>query len=566
MDIEELRRQKRFIGYVRNSTEMQRDNFSVEVQRQWCRKAARTLGFDQDNIDIREEQATSGRTITERPVFRQILADIARGVVGVLAAIEVNRLTRDSDYIDGFVIYRACEENDVLIITKELQFDPRVPSHRDMFAIKLMGSRMQNESNLTSLMNGLWQAAEEGRLDHGVIPFGYDRQPIPGSRKVRTWLVPNEQEAQLVRLMHELIQSIGTQKIARHLNAEGYRFPVKSPGTQAILGIRRGTAPVTERLWRGTDVLRILRSPRYKGVFIWGAKRRNSRYYRDRKEPVLCEMPHLRIVDEARWQATNARLDGRNPSVMPPRAATSPYLFSGIIKCATCSGPMKGGRKRRSDPSRRYRHYRCANQADLSTCNGASVHERIVADAVRADLLRILPKLNLEAVLDHVIDDRLSQDHGDETIRRLDAQIAALDVERQRALALYMRQQIDDAEIDRELRRIKEVTERLEGLRRQAAVGRRSRVTANQLRQYIGEDLSVWIRLLRGQRLANVARLSYRSFGVVASGSGPQRRGRLVKRRYKDDFMTVLAQVRSEQGKRNTAPTEKRLLPVHSNH
>src|SRR5687767_4118974 len=111
---------------------MQRDNFSAEVQRQWCLKTARLYGFERDNIDIREEQATSGRTINDRPVFKAILADIARGVVGVLAAIEVNRLTRDSDYIDGFIIYRACEESDVLIVTKELVFDPRIPSHRDM--------------------------------------------------------------------------------------------------------------------------------------------------------------------------------------------------------------------------------------------------------------------------------------------------------------------------------------------------------------------------------------------------------------------------------------------------
>lgn len=566
MDIDPLRRQKRFIGYVRNSTEMQRDNFSTEVQRQWCLKTARLYGFERDNIDIREEQATSGRTIDDRPIFKGILADVARGVVGVLAAIEVNRLTRDSDYIDGFVIYRACEEQDVLIVTKELVFDPRTPSHRDMFCIKLMGSRMQNESNLTALMNGLWQAAEEGRLDHGVVPFGYDRQPIPGSRKARSWLFPNEDEAQLVRWMHELIQTMGTQKIARRLNEQGYRFPVKSPGTQVHLGRQRGSAPVTERLWRGTDVLRILRSPRYKGLFVWGAKRRDSRYYRDRKEPVSCVLPHLKIVDEARWQATNARLDGRNRAVMPPRAATSPYIFSGLIKCTTCGGPMKGGRKRRTDPSRRYRFYRCATEADLSTCKGSSVHGRIVAEAVKADLLRSLPNLNLEQLLDEVIDDRLQLDVDDQTIRTLDAQIAALAVERQRALALYMREQLTDTEIDRELKRITEVSNRLESQRRQAGVRHRHRVTANELRSYVGEDLAVWIRLLRGQRLANVARLVYRQFEIKASGNGVRRHGRVVKARYKDDFVTVLARLRSKRGKEDRASTGNLPILTRSNH
>ena len=227
---------------------------------------------------------------------------------------------------------------------------------------------------------------------------------------------------------------------------------------------------------------------------------------------------------------------------------------------------MKGGRKRRNDPSLRYRFYRCATEADLSTCTGSSVHERIVAEAVRNDLLRSLPQLNLDELLTEVIDERLQLDTGDQTIQTLEAQIAALAVERERALALFMRQAINDAEIDRELKRIAETTSRLEGQVRQAVVGRRHRVTAEQLRAYVGDDLGVWIRLLRAKRLGNATRLVYRSFAIVASGNGARRHGRVTKARYKDDFAALLARIRAKQGKKNTTYTGNRLLLTRTNH
>src|SRR5438552_1493451 len=97
--IRDTRLDKLFIGYVRNSTEMQRDNFSAEFQREWCRRTAADRGWV--DVSVREEQGISGQTIEQRPVFQPILADIERGIVGAVAAVDMNRFTRDEDLVDG---------------------------------------------------------------------------------------------------------------------------------------------------------------------------------------------------------------------------------------------------------------------------------------------------------------------------------------------------------------------------------------------------------------------------------------------------------------------------------
>ncbi len=478
----------------------------------------------------------------------------------------VDRITRDDDMVDGTKFFEMCKEHDVLIITKDMDFDPRNHIALDMFMFQLMGSRHQNMANLSGMMRGMMQAAEEGKLLNGVTPFGYDRfvppvdaQVARGSRRIRTWLRINEAEAKVLRLIHEWIPLMGTQKVAEKLNRLEYRFPVKSFGTQQILG-------KTTRLWRGTDVLRLVRSPLYMGVKRWGGKRRNSKYLREMKGPYQVPIASLRIVDAAIWHSNNTLVDGRNPRTSAARSANSPYLFSGprknsMFRCALCHGPMKGSRKRSGH--KRYRIYECSNAHDLRTCTGGSISERIVAKAVRRYPVRVLAKVGLDRVLDEAINLQLNDDYADE-VQRLEATLAELDVQRTKLLRLYLNGAVTEIEHKREKSRIDEEQARIKEQRSRAALRTVERVTVEELRSYMGADLLEWIPKLRGRRLSRVTKLVFAHFEVQATGNGPERRGRLQTIRYSEDFARLSALTRPKPGKNGKIVVlpRSRLLPL----
>ena len=85
----------------------------------------------------------------------------------------------------------------------------------------------------------------------------------------------------------------------------------------------------------------------------------------------MVELPECRIVSEARWEAAHAALDRRaavfvprgraalDGEPIPPLTPPSPYLLSGLARCAWCDGPIIA--MSRHHGRRRGYFYGCAN-------------------------------------------------------------------------------------------------------------------------------------------------------------------------------------------------------------
>jgi len=126
------------------------------------------------------------------------------------------------------------------------------------------------------------------------------------------------------------------QEIAKQLNAEGVVSPQPQKGR-------------ISRSWCPTSIRTILRNERYRGRVIWGKtvkvrSRSGKRIYK-RTAPVkwvVRELPEQRIVSEELWTSVRTRIDtlkqvygeiGRKGG-MQGRSVSSPYLFSGLLKCS----------------------------------------------------------------------------------------------------------------------------------------------------------------------------------------------------------------------------------------
>lgn len=107
----------------------------------------------------------------------------------------------------------------------------------------------------------------------------------------------------------------------------------------------------------------ILANPIYCGRQVWNRSRwikhpdtgRRLRKERQESEWIITEHRELAIVDSATWDAVQARARRKAGAKGRPIR----YLFSGILRCAECNGPMV--------VVDRYR-YGCATAKDRGTC------------------------------------------------------------------------------------------------------------------------------------------------------------------------------------------------------
>jgi site-specific DNA recombinase len=195
---------------------------------------------------------------------------------------------------------------------------------------------------------GLESCALRG-LHTGGRCFGYSTVAVGEGPSKR--LVINETEAAVVRKIFEMFAvGLSLKKIAKYLNAKC----VPSPRSRSS---NQGT-------WCPTAIRAMLKRELYKGEIVWnrskflkvpGSNKRRSRP-RPESERKRFLAPELAIVSEDVWNRVQNRFKSigsargrRGQPGLLPRSLTSPYLFSGLLKCGLCGSNLiiaSGGGKK----------------------------------------------------------------------------------------------------------------------------------------------------------------------------------------------------------------------------
>lgn len=221
-------------------------------------------------------------------------------------------------------------------------------------------------------------------LSAGGRCFGYATEAVGEGTSRR--LIVNESEAAVVRRVFEMsAHGISLKKIAWNLNAE--RIPPPRP--------RKGKQFPT---WCPTAIREMVLRELYLGRVVWNRSRfikrpgtnRRTRRPRPQSEWKFVERPDLRIVSDDLWRAVHQRLrklkatykGHGNGGGYLARSATSPYLFSGLLRCALCGGNLvivtgNKGRHRRYGCSQHYYRGTCANTV---TERQAWLEERLIRE------------------------------------------------------------------------------------------------------------------------------------------------------------------------------------------
>ncbi|MGC3939937.1 recombinase family protein [Roseobacter sp. EG26] len=309
--------------YARYSSDMQSEA-SIEDQVRLCELRAKADGHT--ITQTYADHGISGASTLLRTGVQTLMQDAIMGKFDTVFAEALDRLSRDQE--DIAAIYKRLSFAGVRIVTL-------AEGEISELHIGLKGT--MNALFLKDLAQktrrGLRGRIEAGRSGGGNA-FGYDVVKNEDDKGQR--VINGTEAAVIQRIFNDYLAGISPKKIAFALNEEGIAAPTaRHWGPSTIYGNReRGTGILNNELYIGRMVwnrLRYAKNPE--------TGKRVSRVNPD-SEWITKDMPDLRIIDQATWDAVKQKQGAVNKKAQSGfwNARRPKNLFSFLIKCGECGG------------------------------------------------------------------------------------------------------------------------------------------------------------------------------------------------------------------------------------
>lgn len=383
---------KRVACLYRVSSKQQMDKEGdLSMQKTECRNF---INKQQNWILVEEyyEKGVSGfkKSKNQRDVLLQVIQDAKEKKFDVLLVYMFDRLGRKEEETP-FVMQDLVKIGIELWSSKE--GEQRFDTHTDKLLGYIRSWQSAGESAKTSVRvtDSHRQLVEEGKYRGGKTPYGYEPihkgtlnkkgEPVPD-------LVIKEEEAELVRLMFDLVynKGYGSNRIQEYFIEQNYKT-------------RKG------KLWDRNTISRILSNPIYKGYMTFG-KLDNEKHMNKKEDWILSKEanPELIIINEEMWETVQKIRSDKSPqskkkqndekygSMMIRRKVgnTSPLLLVGFIRCGHCKHIIstsynyaRWSRKTGEEFSIGKAIYRCNGRVDKKVkCDGQTTYRKAKIEGI----------------------------------------------------------------------------------------------------------------------------------------------------------------------------------------
>jgi DNA invertase Pin-like site-specific DNA recombinase len=381
---------KRFAFYGRLSTTDKQDPaLSFPSQLKACERKVAELGGEVTAEFTDQESGAKA----ERPGW-SALAHEARDCEGrrfdAVVIYATSRLARDR-------LYAALYERELAKVGVSIHYatgagDPDTPEGKVFIGMQQLWDEFERNKLSRETKRGMREASEQGYRAGGRAPYGYRRREAAmpeghqGDRsKHRVTLEPVEEQAQTVARIFELFvgDELSPKAIANELNAPG--GPPSPTHVDSSRNVRGA--------WAASTIRAMLKNPVYTGRTVWNrldfteAKQSGGGARRRAKEEwIVSEDTHLAIVDDATFEAAQARFSTKVRGAGSAHRKRD-YVLAGMVKCTADHGPVSMHGKARKG----HHYYCCDYAARYGEVAAREAHDGAKTISVREDrLLRLV--------------------------------------------------------------------------------------------------------------------------------------------------------------------------------
>jgi DNA invertase Pin-like site-specific DNA recombinase len=402
--------------YVRQSSPHQVQHHRESQRNQYALvERAIALGWAAERVQVIDADLGQSGQDGRRLGFRELVAEVSLGRVGVILAYEASRLARNN--ADWYALLDLAALRGTLLADTEGVYDPR--NHNDRLLLGLRGMLSEAELHLLQLRLA---AGRQRQIERGAyrqhLPTGLVR--LEDGRVVKD---PDLQIQRTIALVFSRFAELGScQKVLRRWRDDGLRLPRRqTSGPQA--GTLVWKPPTEGALYA------ILHNPAYAGAFVYGRLRRHPDSCPGQHAPrIHCAMEGWRTIQQdvypayIRWEefmTNQARLsDNASQYAERRRGAVrgGEALLVGLVVCGRCGRQMHVEYKTSH-------HYVCSamgKEYGAPLClylDGPSLEAVVVAAffaALQPAELDLLEEVLAAQQADHA---RLRQQHADQVTR-----------------------------------------------------------------------------------------------------------------------------------------------------
>jgi DNA invertase Pin-like site-specific DNA recombinase len=324
--------------YVRQSTQQQVINNQESLRLQYALSdRARDLGWhERDILIIDSDLGLTGAAAVHREGFKDLIARVTLGQVGIILSFDVTRLSRNCS--DWYPLLDLCGYKGCLIADRDGVYDPGSPNGRLLLGLKGAISEVELFTIRARLNAGVASKASRGDL-MVRLPAGFIRTEDDVVRKD-----PNLEVQRRIELIFATFLRVGS---AAQVVCEFAKQDLMIPR-------RRGYDDVVWKRPEGANIALTLKNPAYAGAFAYGRTRRTrGSAASDRAQKNRLPQEHWRYLVKDKypsyisWETYEAvqRMLADNYAEYEQRMArgvprTGAALLQGIVCCGRCGKKM----------------------------------------------------------------------------------------------------------------------------------------------------------------------------------------------------------------------------------
>ena len=405
-------------GYVRRSSEMQKDNYSIDAQKRALSEECVRRGLPEPIFYIDDERSARGEQIAHRPAFKRLLDDAQAGRVQMIMVHTLDRWSRN--VMVTLQSFRILSQSRTAFISLSEHLDYSTPEGMLQLTILAAFAAYFSDMLAKHTSKGKGERAAQG-LYNGDVPFGY--------RWTGSKLPPefDQHEYPGLRMIGELrMQGRTAEQIADAVNAAGYRTGSK----------RFGARPFT------IDTINAITRCEFYAAYAPGDDRGTVMYHNQRfrgQHPAVFtfeEWERIRIGTRANYKAPHRS-----------ESAQRVYEFAGYVGCVHCGLNLRcrGGHED-------YAYYKDMAKARQYPCS-AGGYLQVRTDLVTRQFGELLQGLRLptswrEIVREKMLEAAQKKGFDAEAVER---EKERLKLKRGRILKQHREGYIDDEELRGEM-------------------------------------------------------------------------------------------------------------------
>ncbi|MCF8710378.1 recombinase family protein [Rhizorhapis sp. SPR117] len=279
---------RKAVIYIRQSTPNQMVNNQESLRLQYAlRQRASDLGWEDGNIEVVDaDLGLSGSTLSHREGFKDVIARVTLGEVGIILSYEVTRLARNCS--DWYPLLDLCGFRQCLIGDRDGVYNPGSANGRLLLGLKGTISEVELHTLRGRLTAGLLSKAERGELAL-LLPAGLERDTSGVVLKD-----PNREVQDRISLVFATFLELGSVgKLLRRFRDHALNVPRRDRFGDVV--------------WRtpaASMLAAILKNPAYAGAFVYGRTRSCHTIYPSGKlKTHRCPISEWKIVVKDRYPA-----------------------------------------------------------------------------------------------------------------------------------------------------------------------------------------------------------------------------------------------------------------------